>query len=367
MECSKFNKNLLKKEINSNFENYYIKWKDAFTIEFILETYKNILNIIDKSIESVDSNDISVNYKIVKKIVNNYPNFFDINIESKNGYYTFCNFLSSGSSGFTFLYQNSDYSYCVLKIPKKGEKFTSKIETIIHYTINIYQELYKKFLKFDYLVPKIINILMSKDGYYYSLMEKYDGDSVELFSNYEPLEKINYSNFSSKSILFNTLDKKYEVTLFIYMLYQISKILILLQDNFTFMHNDLKPSNILFKIDKTGYLNKIKFTITDFGGSSCIINGDKYTGTILCSDSNFSYKKDLFLLVHMFLSFSKDRNELIEYIEKLELFKLDKKIISSKQIIWLKIYRYEMDGNIIDDSFNPRNFVITYNKLFKVF
>lgn len=355
MECFEFDKNNLNKIIESNFEKYYIKWKNAFSSESIIKIYDEIK---PKSLFKVDEPEMFINETLINTIVNKYPDIFNINFDSDNDCLKFKNFISSGSSGFILNYISvlnsgkTDLNQnLILKIPKKDEKYTSKVESLIHYSINLYQLSNK--IK---IVPEIFKIFMSKENYYYSLMEKFDGDLLELFDKFHPLEKYNLVYNSNKNLN----------TLFIEVLRQISIILIHLQENFDFMHNDLKPSNILFNTDiyiksNRNYLKNLKLVIADFGGSSYKVLGKNYIGTILGSESNFNYKKDLFLFIHMFLSFCKNRIEIIDYIEENKIFKLDKKIISTKQKNWFKIYTYDIDKNTIDKSFDPRNFLSYLN------
>ena len=354
MESTKSNLDLLNRKINDNLDYYFIKWLNSFEVNSV---------DIDMKSELVDRiNDYKMNSYISSSLKNDGLDKYDIDIEinhPKYGIirleYRFNRFISSGSSGIIFSYNRDSINMkheLILKIPRIDERLTSKIESYIHYSLNIYQDLIYPVV----IIPKIEYILTTDKKFYYILMEKYDGDIGYLFNLYHPLLKIKRNSVDSiESVGFNS---RY---LIIEILVQLCKILINLQDNFRFMHNDLKSANLLFKLNNPHKNcldpNNLVIVISDFGGSSCYINDEKFTGTILGSESEFSEKKDLFMFIHMLLSFSKQRYELIEFFEDNQIFLLNRDLISSKENKWLKIYTYEMDGKNIHKSYNPRNFL----------
>ena len=229
----------------------------------------------------------------------------------------------------------------------------------MHYIIHHFQKLNN-----CKIIPELDIILMTEDDFYHIMMEKLDSELSLFFTYFDPLLIIDNNIYTDQlEINKENKGKKFKFwNFYMEFLYQISKKLILLQDNFNFMHNDLKCNNILvsanmddYKNDKKYFFSKLNFVICDLGGASLEYDGKKYEGSILGSNSKYSERKDLFHLVHMHLSFSEHRFSLMDFIENNEIFKLDKSKISSKKYNWIKIYTYQEDGNVIDESFNPRN------------
>lgn len=344
-----YNENIFTEHVDKNFYNYYIKWDPSFGDDIFktIDKYgkinkKNFINLFKYLLSKIYP--YGSNKKIKNEDLENdikYKLMINVNETS----YNFLKVFSSGSSGVIFLYYKSKLSNSifditqidksedalrVLKLALKGEEETSKNESAIHYVIDLYQRFYNLVI-----VPELDYILMTKDNFYHLLMKKIDCDLYEFFDIYPPLENV------------NELGHSY----FIEFLTQICKNLILLQDNFQFMHNDLKCNNILVK----GNGKDVKFILCDLGGSSFFFTNRRYVGSVLGSDNSFDECKDMFHLIHMFLSFSKYRYELIKFIEEMGIFNLDKNLISTKESKWIKVYTYLSDGNKIDKSYNPRD------------
>ncbi len=365
-------------KIIKNFDKYYIKWvncfdKRVFELLYDLKNYEKNQNLQDMDLTKKQEKELELLYiesgsKYKNKFERNlikfcYLNKIDFNeclkitinqIDSqdkeKTKLFLFEETINFGSSGAIFMYKVENNKY-TLKIPFKGEEDTSKTESTIHYILFHYQ----KFVN-QKIVPDIEFILMTKDNFYYIMMEKLEYELYKFFEKYGPLTKIlKLKDNKFKIIGFDDNSSKWNF--FLELLYQISNKLILLQDSFKFMHNDLKCNNILVKVNESNDSKEINidYILCDFGGSSCDFQNISYVGTVLCSDSKFNKKKDLFMLLHMFLGFSPRREQIIKFIERNQIFNLSKNLISSRDHIWKKSYTYIQDGNIIDESFDPRN------------
>lgn len=344
----------LRNYILSSFNNIYVNWSPIFDSKIIDIINKNSIN---KSSKNNLISDLTNYSKKRNTSINE-----DLKIITSNNTYIFIGDLSSGSCGSILIYQKySKYSLgnYVLKFGLADEKKTTKNESTMHYIIHHFQKLNN-----CKIIPELDIILMTEDDFYHIMMEKLDSELSLFFTYFDPLLIIDNNIYTDQlEINKENKGKKFKFwNFYMEFLYQISKKLILLQDNFNFMHNDLKCNNILvsanmddYKNDKKYFFSKLNFVICDLGGASLEYDGKKYEGSILGSNSKYSERKDLFHLVHMHLSFSEHRFSLMDFIENNEIFKLDKSKISSKKYNWIKIYTYQEDGNVIDESFNPRN------------
>ena len=367
-------------KIINSFDIYYVKWINSFddkifSLLYDLKNYdrnkKLQYNLSEKQEKEIE-NLYGTRYKsyfeknLARFCYLNNINFDDcLKIEikknkSKIDTFKFIQTINYGSSGVIFRYLMDDKNY-TLKIPFKGEEDTSKTESTIHYILfHLQKSVSKK------IVPDIEMILMTKNNFYYIMMEKLEFELYYFFEKYGPLTKINRLGDNKFKILeFNDNSSKWNF--FLELLYQISDKLILLQDTFKFMHNDLKCNNILVKVkypddNQNGVIN-VDYLFCDFGGSSCDFQNISYVGTVLCSDSKFNTKKDLFMLLHMYLAFSPKREQIIKFIDRNQIFNLTKNLISSKDNVWKKLYTYSQDGNTIDESFDPRNLKIKLEKM----
>lgn len=270
----------------------------------------------------------------------NYLQQLDISIS--NIHYTFTCLLGYGSNGAILLYRNTiikkDY---ILKFALEISNETSKFESTIHSTLFNYQKKYN--LK---LVPDIETILMTENNQdnikYHIMMERIDYDLSHFFMKYNPLTLITKGDILKWNLFLELLD-------------QLSSKLIVLQDEFNFMHNDLKCNNILVNYqDSQKNFQDIQFIMCDLGGVSYDFEDNRYEGDVIGSDDKFNICKDLFNFIHMLLSFSKHKIELIEFIEKNKLFELDKSLISLDKDVWIKIYEYGSTINSINNCYDPR-------------
>lgn len=368
---SNFNQKI---DFMESFDDYYINWDPSFD--------KDIIKIINKnSLKNSKSSNIDEYEKFcyeVKKLGSNYNCRENLKIEIKSDtldlVYNFKGIIGSGSCGFIFLYNkvscNKLCNDVVLKFGLEGEENTSKNESSLHFILNSFQKkLSKDNVKSIQMVPNLDLILMTNDNFYHLIMERANAELGIFFREYHPLTEIIYSSILQNrgNLLIAKESEKFSYwNIYLEFLFQICIKLIYLQDNFKFMHNDLKCNNILVKFNRdkkrsifSDSNNKLDysslvFLLCDLGGASYIYNKKKFEGTILGSDAKFNRSKDLFHLVHMQLAFSEHRNELIDFINKHDIFKLEYDLISKEDKKWIKIYTYVEDGNKIDKSFNPR-------------
>ena len=234
--------------------------------------------------------------------------------------------LIKGSYGDISLYEKDDIEY-ILKKPsgKTEEDFkAAKADSIISTFLSAYQS---KYLNDGYQIsPKIYSIKREKvlDKKMSNLiMEKFDGDIFDIF------KRLDVSKDQAKNLL-------------IEMLKQISNQLILLQENFKFMHNDLKTNNILYKKinPKKPLTNKNAiFVLSDFGGSSIEINNKFITGCVRGNDLYFNKSKDLYLLIHILIAFydSDLRKNLINFLSNF-FTSLNFRYIDTNNDLWHKLY-----------------------------
>ena len=368
--------------IKESFDDFYINWDPCFD--------KDIINIINRnSLKKTKGDTINDNEKLLydlKRLYqnSNYKDNMKIIIKSDNLdlTYNFKSIIGSGSCGYIFQYDKINhgkkcYNSYVLKFGLDDEENTTKCESTLHYILDKFQNIIiKSYRDFEcmQIIPNLDLILLTKDNFYHIIMEKVDYELGSFFNKFNPLLRINYSKNHKLSIT-NEVGEFIFWNIYLEFLLQMSVKLILLQDNFKFMHNDLKCNNILVKAkndrkrlfdsystNNLDYTN-LCFLMCDLGGASYIYGGKKYEGTILGSNSKFNRCKDLFHLVHMHLAFSEFREQLISFIKFFEIFELDYKLISRKKENWLKIYTYVEDGNKIHNSFNPR---ILKEKLIKI-
>ena len=234
--------------------------------------------------------------------------------------------LTKGSYGNILLFEKDKVEY-ILKKPhgNNQEDFkASKADSIISSFLSAYQS---KYLDNNYqIVPKIYSISKNKlldDKMRNLIMEKLDGDIFDIFKKLD-------------------VNKKQHLDLLLEMLVQISKQLILLQDNFKFMHNDLKTNNILYKkINNKKPLLKDNaiFILSDFGGSSIEINNKFVTGCVRGNDLYFNKAKDFFLLIHILIAFYEStlKENLIKFLSNF-FSNLNLKYCNIKDNIWHKLY-----------------------------
>ena len=127
-----------------------------------------------------------------------------------------------------------------------------------------------------------------------------------------------------KDLLFDddiSFNEKFKII--INVLYQVSFYLIILQNRFKFVHNDLKINNILFKKGVKFKRKIYNFVLTDFGFSRLeIFNELTFSKLLVIASSKqtknyknslkFNQNKDLYFLFHNILYFSQNNKKLME-------------------------------------------------------
>jgi len=272
-----------------------------------------------------------------------------LNHASTNENFILKKILPSGSYGQLYEYHgtNSDHGKYIIKISLNEDANNALIAEIkIHMILSAFQKLYlidKVFYKKPRFYPKVapnIKYIFTdlNTGMKSIMMEKYDGDI--------------YKKLTMLNVCFET-DKKFLIEL----LFQISCQLRLLQKHFEFMHNDLKGNNILYKlIDPTKGLNfdNTRFVLADFGGAYITFGKFVTKGDVKGSELDFNPNKDLFMLVHLIITFIDPsyRTSLINLLSTLfKEFNLD--IAQNKSDLWHRLYTM----SIYPDEYNPRLFL----------
>lgn len=221
-------------------------------------------------------------------------NKIDFTIE-KNGntlyYFKIISNIGGGSYNTVYHIINkvSDKNYA-LRIPIYKLKTENSIidnftETFIHTFLTIYQ---KKYLIKD-TETKYIDILKLK-LFFFNPKNRYIGTIIELKHGmlYDLLK-------------INIIDQSNKVLLLIKCLLLTINLLINLQSNFKFVHNDLKANNIFYSLNDDYNYNydNVNFYIGDFDGVRMEIDNKIITGNNCYSESSdFNPRKDLFLLIH---------------------------------------------------------------------
>ncbi len=286
-------------------------------------------------------NNIKINFDDIKKIMKSkYKNNL---IEDDN--FIIKRNLTIGTFGKISIYRKNNVDY-IVKNPRGNNKVdhdAAKADSIISSFLSSFQQLYLKkklapevfsIYKVDTFSNKISNIIM----------ERFEGDIFRIFTS------IDITNNDQKKLLLR-------------MIIDIANFLLILQENFQFMHNDLKTNNILYKRkDKTKPIShdNIFFVLTDFGGSSINIKSKIIKGSILGNDLNFDKAKDLYLLIHVILTYQNQnyKEKLINFFQKI-VNKVDSKYLVIDDNYWHKIYHlseYPID-------YEPTNILNNINKL----
>ena len=286
-------------------------------------------------------NNIKINFNDIKKIMkSHYKNNLieDDNFIKKRD-------LTIGTFGKISIFKKNNVDY-IVKNPRGNNKVdhdSAKADSIISSFLSSFQQLYleKKLVpeifsiyKVDTFSKKISNIIM----------ERFEGDIFRIFTS------IDITNNDQKKLLLK-------------MIIDIANFLLILQENFQFMHNDLKTNNILYRRkDKTKPISydNIYFVLTDFGGSSINIKSKVIKGSILGNDINFDKAKDLYLLIHVILTYQNQnyKEKLINFFHKI-VNKIDLNYLIIDDNQWHKIYHL----NQYPIDYEPSNILNSINKL----
>lgn len=310
---------------------------------------KNIHNEVDKE----NINNKIKEYFIIDEI--SLPQVSKRKIVINNKEYTMIKLLSTGSYGKIYLYlDETNMKYYIIKVPINNESIKAiNAEIKIHGIISAFQKLYlenkvfEKRVKFHpKIVPEIKYFFTDKiTGLKNIMMEKYDGDI------YKKLTKLDVTYEPDKLFLLE-------------LLYQLSCQLKILQKYFQFMHNDLKGNNIFYKLingDKELTYDNIRFVLGDFGGSYIKFNNFIIQGDIKGIENNFNPNKDLFMLVHIIITFinSQNRRNLIIFLKTL-FNQIDETNTITENDKWHNLYILDNYPN----EYNPKKFL---NKLEQIY
>ena len=215
--------------------------------------------------------------------------------------------ISTGSYGKIYEYSINNKNFIVKK-PSGEEKDDIKAcyaESMISSILSAFQSKYLK--KTDYnkkIVPKIYGIIEKPHSEIKIIaMQKFNEDTFRIF------ERINVKNDSEKDLL-------------IEMINQIAYHLDILQKHFKFMHNDMKTNNILYKLkNESEPLSKdnVNFIITDFGGSTLEFDNNIIKGEVKGNEIYFNKAKDMYLLIHLLITFNKNsfKNYMIDFFKEI--------------------------------------------------
>ena len=124
----------------------------------------------------------------------------------------------------------------------------------------------------------------------------------------------------------------------------------------------LKTNNILYQLknelEPISYEN-INFIITDFGGSTLEFDNNIIKGEIKGNDIYFNKAKDMYLLVHLIITFVKNcyRSSLIEFLKNIFDF-INLGNCSVRDNKWHNLYQ----ENNYPDDYEPKNII---NKIIK--
>ena len=290
-------------------------------------------------------NELRIDYELVKKFSKKY---FKLPIDEKSFE---IKSLTSGAYGNLFILKNKDKQY-VLKKPAAdeiGDKRASEAEASISAILSSFQHIYLKKKYFSgsisKIIPKTYAIYDCKvSGMKNIIMEKLKGDIFDIVGDLD-LEKID--------------DRKFLIEL----LYQISSHLYLLQKYFKFMHNDLKQNNILYKLkdeSKPISHDNILFVISDFGGSTITFNEKIIKGEVKGNDLYYDKAKDLYLLVHIIITYIKSHHKksLINFL-KILFDEINLKDCIKKDDTWHKLY----EKSSYPKEYEPANLLKKLHKI----
>ena len=256
-------------------------------------------------------------------------------------------FNTSGTFANINGYNTSNGLNVILKIPIDDSIENINSEIKILSLFNAFQNLY---YKKNLFVTKLYKIFMESNDLtkkYIMIQKKYDGDVFHKF-------------------FYLNLNYQENYLLFVSLIYQVSSILIVLQDVFQFVHNDLKPNNIFFKIKDPTQAHtheNVDFILADFGGSYINFNNRLSCGTLRGSLCTFNPNKDMYMLMHLLYTFIHDtfkkraKKIITDIVGR---WNLDTKYAKNDSEEWNKYY----DTNKFSDKFNPR---FIYNRVLELY
>jgi len=255
--------------------------------------------------------------------------------------------LSYGTFGIIYIVKKNNKEYIIKKplINSDNDLIASKTDSLISSILSSFQEIYlKESIKICPLIYQVFKEIENGKKIHNIVMEKYEGDCFNLF------QSMNIYNDKNKDLLIELLK-------------QVSSILLILQNNFKFIHNDLKTNNILYnRIDKSKPIqsDNIIFIISDFGGSNLEINKKKVDGFLFGNNHKFCPAKDLHLLIHIIITYqsSKFKKPMVKFMRNI-FDKLDLNNCEINNEKWHNLYQLKEYPN----EFEPLNVINKINKL----
>ena len=321
--------------MNTNLKNGLEKYGFIINDDFL----KKINNRDELYIYNIISNmPVFIEYKIEGfKKINTVIKYMDL-IKSEDTKFILEKYISEGTFNKSFIVKdinnNKLFAYRILKEPiiNESDKVENFIEYFIQAFLNVYYENNKhnRILKLDKIGYSIKNNSIS------SINDLMNGTLYYILIN-------------------NKIEHKKKLSILVKVINIIIKLLIDLQKNFNFTHNDLKSDNIFFKFKNDNLedlydVNNLSFFIGDFDSSILKID-EYYIGNNYYNENyTFNKKKDLFLLINsLFFSFNSD-------LWKETFFNNFKLVdnIESNDGTFHSLYSYNDDK--IDDMYDPINF-----------
>jgi len=248
--------------------------------------------------------------------------------------YFLINNQKNGSYGKIKFYNDDSNNFICKSALNKHSLKSVMAEIKIHSILSSFQDIYLK----NNIIPKVLHVYKIENSDFKEfMMDKYKEDIYDIFVN------ININNIKDEY-------------LFIELLYQISFHLRTLQKYFSFIHNDLKPNNIFYKLinpNKEISYHNIIFVIGDFGGSSIKFNNNLISGEVKGSSEELIEEKDIFMLVHIILTFIKDKykNDMIRFLNKMFNNQVYTNMAVTKDNGWHKLYTMNKYPSI----YKPKN------------
>jgi serine/threonine protein kinase len=321
--------------MNTNLKNGLEKYGFIINDDFL----KKINNRDELYIYNIISNmPVFIEYKIEGfKKINTVIKYMDL-IKSEDTKFILEKYISEGTFNKSFIVKdinnNKLFAYRILKEPiiNESDKVENFIEYFIQAFLNVYYENNKhnRILKLDKIGYSIKNNSIS------SINDLMNGTLYYILIN-------------------NKIEHKIKLSILVKVINIIIKLLIDLQKNFNFTHNDLKSDNIFFKFKNDNLedlydVNNLSFFIGDFDSSILKID-EYYIGNNYYNENyTFNKKKDLFLLINsLFFSFNSD----IWKETFFNNFKLVDNIVDNDGTFH-SLYSYNDDK--IDDMYDPINF-----------
>jgi len=329
--------------MNANLKNGLEKYGFIINDDF----FEKINNRDELYIYNIISNmPVFIEYKIEGfQKTNTVIKYMDL-IKSEDTKFILEKYISEGTFNKSFIVKDTNnnkfFAYRILKVPiiNESEKVENFIEYFIQAFLNVYYENNKhnRILKLDKIGYSIKNNSIS------SICDLMNGTLYYILIN-------------------KKIEHKLKLSILIKVINIVINLLIDLQKNFNFTHNDLKCDNIFFKFknDKLEDLydvNNLSFYIGDFD-SSIIKIDEYYIGNNYYNEKHtFNRKKDLFLLINsLFFSFNNDLWKETFFNN----FKLVDKIVNDNDI-FISLYRYNDEE--IDDMYEPINFRKLFDSCF---